>query len=69
MLQCAGMSPSHSTTESFLMDRGRVTARVMSSAFLLKQLDEPLLSGHETIDLRRWVEEFSDGSLLLDRNR
>ena len=34
-------------------------------AFLLKQLDQPLLSGHQTIDLRRLaVEEVSDSMLL-----
>ena len=45
--------------------RPRVTARVMrAGAFLLKQLDQPLLPRHQRVDLRRLaVEEGGDGFL------
>ena len=78
--QCAGISPSHSTPESFMgtfgvacpepvEGRPFVTARVMRAArFSCSSSISRSLLRHQRINLRRLpVEKVGDGSLLWER--
>ena len=72
--QCAGISPSHSTPESFMGTFGSRPfgdgAGDERGALLLQQRDQPLFLRHQRINLRRLpVEKVCDGFLLWDSGK